>query len=297
MSEPSPKPAEPPIYAGIEPLAECYDAFLVDLWGVVHNGREVYPGVAEAMRRLRRDGKRLFLLSNAPRPSDIVLHEITRWGAREDMYDGLITSGDATIAALNERRDAFHAALGDRFHHIGPARNQPLIERIAGEETSLAKASYIVNTGLVDDETETLEDYREMLRGPAGDGMPMVCANPDLVVMRGEETVLCAGALADFYEQLGGPVARHGKPHASVFDAACARLGIAERRRIAMIGDTFHTDIAGGLNAGMDAIWVAGGIHMNEVGYHAGEELDEPRLRAFLSRKQPTPTAIIGRMI
>jgi HAD superfamily hydrolase (TIGR01459 family) len=131
----------------------------------------------------------------------------------------------------------------------------------------------------------------------AAAGLPMVCANPDLVVMRGAGTKLCAGALADFYEELGGPVARHGKPYGSVFDRAFQRLGISDRSRVAMIGDTFHTDIAGGLNAGCDAIWVAGGIHAPEVGYRIDGPLDREKIAALLAIKQPTPTAVIGRFI
>ncbi|MDP6346097.1 MAG: TIGR01459 family HAD-type hydrolase [Alphaproteobacteria bacterium] len=250
------------ILPGLAGVADRYDLFICDLWGVVHNGHAPYGGVVDCLKRLRQAGRRIIFLSNAPRPSVNVALELPRVGVDPDMYDDLVTSGDATIDAV--RRAAGTGAAPTCFH-LGPARSQPTVDACGGREVPLAEAEMILCTGLFDDETEAPEDYRELLSEPAARGVPMICANPDVVVIRGDRRIPCAGAVADFYETLGGQVRRYGKPHAAIFDTVFARAPDIPRRRAVMIGDGLHTDVGGARRAGIDVIWVAGGIHADEV--------------------------------
>jgi len=283
---------------GVAEIAARYNIFICDLWGVVHDGEALYPGVADCLRRLRAGGARVAFLSNAPRPSPTVARDLARLGVTEDMADALVTSGDATHEALSRRTDPWHAALGRRFFHLGPPRCQPTVDGI-DEEVALESADFIVCTGLFDDEHEQPEDYRTMLQPAAARGLPLICANPDRIVMRGARMVPCAGAVADLYAELGGPVRHHGKPYGSVYKMVFDRLGAAGQGNGAaavMVGDSFHTDLEGARNAGIDSIWIAGGVHAEEIGFHPDQPLDAARIAEALARAGEQPTAVMGRL-
>ena len=267
-----------------------YDAVLCDLWGCVHDGRKPYPGALDCLRRIRGDGRTVLFLSNAPRPDWAVRRQLGGFGVASDCYDHVISSGDATIEALNRRDDPWHAALGRRYYHLGPERSLGLMQALDGETVPFEEAEVIVNTGLVDDDIETVEDYQPFLRHALARGLPMVCANPDLVVMRGDRTIYCAGALAEAYEAMGGEVRRHGKPYESVFRMAFERLGAPDLSRLLMVGDGFLTDIAGAANVGIDSLWIAAGIHGPEVGYVPGRPLEPERVRAACAAAGQYPT-------
>ena len=255
------------VYPGLAALAERYDGLIVDLWGVIHDGREVYPGVFDCLDRLRRGGRQVVLLSNAPRRATRVMAALGGMGIGSDHVDGLVTSGDVTLMALRRRGDAWHAALGHCFLHLGPARDWGLLQGTGHREVGgLEEADFILLSGLYDDESETAEDYRELLLEALRRGLPMICANPDLNVMRGPRLVPCAGSLAAAYEELGGQVRYHGKPHLSAYDLAVERLGGLARSRILVVGDSLRTDIAGAAGAGIDALFVSGGLHADEFG-------------------------------
>ncbi len=283
------------LLSGVADVAARYDVFICDLWGVVHNGERLYPGVADCLQRLRERGARIAFLSNAPRPSPVVARDLAKIGVTDGMADVLVTSGDATHEALSRRDDPWHAALGRRFFHLGPPRCQPTIEGI-GEEVELDAAEFIVCTGLFDDESEQPEDYRALLAPAAARGLPLICANPDRIVMRGERMIPCAGAVADLYAELGGPVRHHGKPYASVFERVFERLEVTDRSRVVMIGDGFHTDIEGANNLGLDSIWVAGGVHADEVGYRPEAPLDAARIASALAAAGTRPTAVMAQL-
>ncbi|MDP6706159.1 MAG: TIGR01459 family HAD-type hydrolase [Alphaproteobacteria bacterium] len=286
----------PPVIAGFSEIRERYDAAFVDLWGTVHNGVRPYPGVLDCLARMRDGGLRVLLLTNAARLHSAVARQLEGLGVPADCADGIVTAGDVTVQALNEAEDAWHARLGTRFYHLGNERSASALEEVEGESVALADADYVLLTGLVDDSTETVEDYGELLARIRARALPMVCANPDRVVVRGERTIFCAGALADAYEALGGEVRRHGKPFESIFRRALARLdGIAGERTV-MIGDSFSTDIAGAVGVGIDSLWLAGGIHAAEVGYSEGVPLDPVRLAGVLDRAPALPTLIAPRL-
>ena len=252
---------------GFAPLAEDYDGFIVDLWGVVHDGIAPYPGAIDCLHRLRAAGKRVVLLSNAPRRAERVQEGLRAMGLPDDAYAGILTSGEACRRALIERSDPWFAALGRRVLHLGPLKDRNLIE---GCDLHLAddadSADFVLNTGPDDDSPEVgTEPYMPLLRGCAVLDLPMLCANPDLEIVRGGLRILCAGTLARLYEQLGGRTRAIGKPHPEVYATVRAMLGL-ERARILAVGDALATDIAGAQAAGIASAWVLGGIHAEFIG-------------------------------
>ncbi|WP_372616861.1 TIGR01459 family HAD-type hydrolase [Falsiroseomonas sp.] len=246
------------ILDGIAPLAERYDGFVLDLWGVVHNGREPYPGVAAALGELKRRGKRIAFLSNAPRRSHVVETLLTGMGLDRALWDATITSGELAWRLLGEAH-----GYGRRALHIGPERDLSVVEsREIALVADPAGAEWVLNTGPDPERGNgAVEPYRPMLEACAARGLPMLCVNPDRHVMVGESRVICAGALADLYLTLGGPVAREiGKPDAAVYAPVLEALGIADRARVVAIGDSPHTDLAGAQAAGLDAVWALTGL-------------------------------------
>jgi HAD superfamily hydrolase (TIGR01459 family) len=255
-----PPPMSPPVViAGLSQVAAAYDALLCDVWGVVHNGRERFAPACEALARFRAERGPVVLISNAPRPASDVLPQLDALGVPRAAWSAVITSGDATRALLAAR------APGPAWA-IGPARDAPLYEGLGLAFAAADEAAFIACTGPVDDTVETPEDYRERLVAGASRGLVMICANPDRVVQRGDRLVYCGGALADLYAELGGAVVMAGKPHAPIYalalERASAELGQPlARERVLSIGDGIATDLVGAAAQGIDAMFVAQGIH------------------------------------
>ncbi|WP_207483987.1 TIGR01459 family HAD-type hydrolase [Arenibaculum pallidiluteum] len=280
---------------GMAALADRYDGFILDLWGVLHDGSQPYPGVLDCLDRLRAAGKRVCLLSNAPRRTAGVVEKLSAMGIGAGHYDHLMTSGEAAHDALRDRDDAFHRDLGRRFLHVGPPRDADVYEGLDLVRVDAPEdAEFVLNTG-IDDFDEALDDYAPLLARCAGLGLPMVCANPDLVVYSGDTLVICAGELARHYETLGGRVAYHGKPHAPVYARCLRLLGLPDRGRILAVGDSLRTDIAGANAAGIDGALVTGGIHREELGTAWGEHPEIGRLRAMVAASGHRPHAAVPR--
>lgn len=279
--------------AGVKALAPRYDGFILDLWGVIHDGVAPMPGAIDCLRALVNGGKRIALLSNAPRRADDVVRRITRIGVPEDAYHHVMSSGEEAWQALSRREDRFYATLGRRCLHVCSDRDLEIRDGLGLEFVADPEAAdFILNTGPAEWE-DTIEDYVPVLRRGLARDLPMICANPDLVVMHGEKLALCAGALAQWYEQQGGRVRWHGKPHPSVYDTCLGLLGIAERSRILAVGDSLRTDIAGAAGAGLDSLFVVGGIHAAEFGLTAGRVPDQDRIEAALGATLRPPVAMI----
>jgi HAD superfamily hydrolase (TIGR01459 family) len=267
----------PAIVSGLSEIADRYDAILCDVWGVIHNGRESFPEACEALVRFGQARGPVVLISNVPRPSRFVLSQLEELKVPRAAWSGFVASGDATFAELVKR------APGPAWA-IGPARDGGLYEGSGVNLTEVPEhAAFISCTGLFDDDTETPEDYRERLQVCAGRGLEMICANPDLVVQRGDQMIWCAGALADLYQQLGGKVLMAGKPFAPIYDMTYAEIDRLAGRpvakdRLLAIGDGVRTDVAGANNQGLDLLFVAGGIHAAELagpdGAMAAERVD-----------------------
>lgn len=247
--------------SGFGPLSANYDGFIVDLWGVVHDGVKPYPGVLDCLARLKEAGKRVVFLSNAPRRADKIAEALADMGITREFYDAIMSSGEAVYQALRDRTDEF-AALGDTLYHLGPPRDRGVFDTLPlREANSPAAANFILNTG--PDDILGPQDpsvYQPVLDEGLKHNKPMVCANPDLEVIRDGQRIICAGLLAEIYESAGGKVIQRGKPDPAIYGPTLALLG-TERRRTLAVGDSLRTDMAGAKAAGIDACWVLSGIH------------------------------------
>jgi len=238
---------------GLFALAGRYDVLLCDVWGVVHNGREAFPGPCATLARWRGEQGPVILVSNSPRPCAEVAEQLDALGVPRDAWSALVTSGDATRALLAAR------APGPAYA-IGPARDAPLYEGLGLEFAPLDRAAFISCTGPFDDEMEAPEDYRAQFEAGIARGLAMICANPDKVVQRGERLIYCGGALAELYQAMGGEVVMAGKPHPPIYAASLARAAEVaghriDRRRV----------LVGAAAQDLDAIFIAGGIHAAET--------------------------------
>jgi HAD superfamily hydrolase (TIGR01459 family) len=245
-------------------LAGDYDAVLSDVWGVIHNGVAATPAACDALIRFREKGGTVILITNAPRPGVVVTKFLDKLNVPRNAYDGIVSSGDVTRAAMAARP-------GKAVFHIGPERDLPIFDGLGLRFVPLEQADYVVCTGLRDDETETPETYRGELGELRRRGMFMLCGNPDLVVERGDKLVFCAGAIADLYGTLGGEVLYAGKPHRPIYDQALERVaglrgGPAPLKRVLAIGDSVRTDLKGATDRGIDCLFVTAGIHAEELG-------------------------------
>jgi HAD superfamily hydrolase (TIGR01459 family) len=278
---------------GLGEIAEGYDGFILDLWGVLHDGTAPFPGVIDALGRLKAAGKRLAVLSNAPRRAALVEARMNEIGLRRGLYDHVHSSGEETWQHLRRRDEPFYAALGQRCYHMGPARDDNMLEGIGLERVAdIDDAEFILNTG-PSDWDETVAQHEPLLRAARARDLPMVCANPDLVVVHQGRRAICAGAVAQRYEALGGRVRWHGKPFRPVYETCFAALGISDRRRIIAVGDSLRTDIAGANAAGIDSVLVTGGIHAEEFGL-AGGQPDLDRLIEAVAASGHKPDAVIA---
>lgn len=253
--------------AGFAPLASEYDGFILDLWGVIHDGVAPYPGAAECLAALRAAGKRVVMLSNAPRRAGAIQGQLRKMGIAASEFDGVMTSGEATYLMLRDRPDPWYRALGRAVFHLGPERDRNVLHGLGLEVCDTPDgAGFLLNTG-PDDHLNPTDPaaYDGVLRDCAARGLPMICANPDLEVIRGGVRVVCAGTLAVRYVAMGGEVRSLGKPDPAIYAPVLAMLGVP-RSRVLAVGDALRTDIAGAAAVGVDACWVLGGLH----GAHRG---------------------------
>lgn len=255
--------AAPPLLHGLSAIAGRYDGVICDVWGVVHNGVAGSPAAIDALRRFRASRGPVVLLSNAPRPPIGVETQFDRLGIPRDFYDAVVTSGGAARADLEARTKSTRTL---KIFYLGPNRDSPLLEGLNVALADVEEADVVLCTGPFQDETEKPEDYRELLERFKARRLPFLCANPDIVVQRGDKLIYCAGALARFYEQLGGEAIYYGKPHAPVFEMALGELNARKPVKTPLvIGDGLETDILGANRMGFAALFVAGGIHGAEL--------------------------------
>ncbi|HEY7971912.1 MAG: TIGR01459 family HAD-type hydrolase [Xanthobacteraceae bacterium] len=274
-----------------ETLADRYDVVLCDVWGVVHNSIVAFPEAADALARFRQKGGAVVLITNAPRPGDVVLRQLDRLGMLRASYDGIVASGDVTRAIVAQR--------GGAIYHLGPERDLPLFEGLDVAFAPIERADFSVCSGLFNDEGETPDDYRDLLAAMRARNLFMLCANPDLVVERGHKLLYCAGALADIYHSLGGEVLYAGKPYAPIYEEALAKAqaalgGPVKRARVLAIGDSIRTDLKGALAFGIDCLFVTRGIHSEELG--ARENPDAAALAGIFKNAGIAPTAVTHRL-
>ncbi len=287
------------LIASLAEVARGYDALYCDLWGCLHDGRAAFPDAVAALRAFRAGGGRVVLLTNSPRPKPAVVRQLDRLSVPRDCWDEIATSGDAAQAALAS------GSFGRRVWHLGPETDLAFFTETAPDialadrvtRVGLAEAEGIVCTGLFDDLTETPEDYRARLMLARQRDLPLLCANPDIVVDMGDRRIWCAGALAALYADLGGRAFYFGKPHPPIYDLAARRLeqiagGSADPARILAIGDGAATDLAGAAGERIDALFVTGGLAAPDLGRApAAEAID-----AWLAARGAQATYAIHRL-
>lgn len=273
-------------------IAPGYDVLLCDVWGVVHNGVIAFSEAGAALTRFRAGGGTVVLITNAPRPGASVLRILDRLGVPAGAYDAITSSGDVTRGIVEGRQ-------GERVFHLGPERDLPIFAGLDVAFAPIERADYVVCSGLFDDTTETPESYRDMLAAMRERNLFMVCANPDIVVERGETLVYCAGALADLYAALGGEVLYCGKPHAPIYAAALAKAAACRGAptppdRVLAIGDSVRTDLKGAAAFGLDCLFVTGGIHAEELGGRDAPDLSA--LDGIFAAAGVAPKAVTRRL-
>lgn len=280
----------PALISGLSALADRYDVLLSDVWGVIHNGRESFPAACEALARWRAERGPVILISNSPRPSSAVHQQLDELGVPREAWSAFVSSGDATRILLSGR------APGPAWA-IGPDRDFVLYEGLDLAFTGPDEAAFISCTGPVDDDVEGPDDYEERFKATIARGLPMICANPDIVVQRGDKLIYCGGALAQRYEQLGGQVIMAGKPHAPIYDLCLGEAQVLlgkhiDRSRVLCIGDAVATDAKGANDQGLDVLFVASGIHGAET---IGEDgLDASAVERLLAKDGARATYAIA---
>jgi len=286
-----------PFIDGLRVLADRYDAFVIDLWGVMHDGITAFPDAVACLEVLKEQGKKTIILSNAPRRAEAVAQRNEELGIRRDLCDVIMSSGEVAWRHLADRSDPWYRQLGHTCYHLGPDRDHGMRDGLDYDFTEdLQKAEFVLLTGALSQE-DRVEDYDDLLDAAVARRLPMVCANPDLEVIRGGKREICAGAIALSYENKGGEVRYHGKPHQDVYEVCLSALGGVAPDRVAGIGDSFRTDIAGALASGMGAIFVVGGIHEDELGVYADKQALGEQVTRLGQEAKAVPQAALQRLI
>jgi HAD superfamily hydrolase (TIGR01459 family) len=287
--------AVPPVVAVLAPIASRYDVFLCDVWGVVHNGLAAFPAANDALTRARQAGVTVIMISNAPRPGAVVKKQITRYGVPASAYDDVIASGDVTRGELAARP-------GARIFHLGAERDLPNYEGLDVTLVDLDHADLVVCTGPFHDETETPDDYRDLMARIRARDLLLICANPDIVVERGNQLVWCAGALAAIYDELGGKTLYAGKPYAPIYEMCLARAAALRgrevpRSRVLAIGDGLKTDLLGAARQKIDCLFVTRGIHAADLGLDDTGSMDGEKLARAFAETGAAPVAIMHELV
>lgn len=270
---------------GLATVADKYDLFIVDQWGVLHNGEAPHVGAVDVLRALRKAGKTITILSNSGKRLSVTMERMAAMGFTDDLYDHCVTSGEEVWQALDDGTDPFYAALGSRCYLFTWAGDKRLMKGLSLlEADDVEDADFILNTGTPDGLSD-LESLEPLLRRAAALDLPMVCANPDFVSKAPDGTLaICPGMIARRYEELGGRADYRGKPHAPVY-RKCFELTPDHGPALA-IGDSLFHDIGGANNAGIDSLLITSGIHADDL-----SDLSDPAaVAALCDREGQHPT-------
>lgn len=279
-------------YNNISQIVNNYDAFLIDLWGVIHDGSDPYPGVHNTLRKLQEAGKQVLFLSNAPRRVSMAVASLERMKIDKSLYNYALTSGEVTRDYIISGEHGY----GKNYFIIGPVRDNNLLDGTEYKMVDeISKADFIVVTGF-DNDDSTMDEAQPFLDEAIKYNLPLLCANPDFLVIRqAGNLVLCAGVIADAYAKMGGKVQQFGKPYGDVYKRALVMLG--NPKSVAVIGDNLDTDILGGNDAGLDSYLIAGGVLSGRLGIKTGQMPDAKKLKEVCDEENITPTAVIPAFI
>ena len=285
----------PSVITGLAQILPRYDLLLCDVWGVVHNGISAFPKANDALTHARNSGVTVIMISNAPRPGPVVAKQIGNYGVPASAFDAVVASGDVT-------RDELMARPGAKVFHLGPKRDLPNYEGLDIRLADFEEADLVVCTGPFNDETDTPDDYRDVMGRMKARGLLLICANPDIVVERGDRLVWCAGALAAIYDELGGKTIYAGKPHAPIYQmslnrAAALRGKEIDRARVLVIGDGLRTDIKGAVDQGFDSLFIARGIHAADLEIGPDGLPNAARLTKIFAEVKAFPTGVMRELV
>lgn len=287
-------PPDIPLIGGLNEVADRFDIYLLDLWGLVHDGEVLYPGVMKCLKTLRDQKKRVVFLSNSPNRARSVADKLAGFGIGPELYEAIVTAGEVTHILLRDAKDPAFQSLGRCVYDIDRTSMAGLLDglpdRVRVDDPD--RADFLLATVVNSPFEDPLDFYDDVLRASADKSLPLLCANPDRVVIVGESMYFCPGAVAERYESMGGRVIRIGKPYGHVYDHALALLGHPDRTRVVGIGDSLATDISGAHGAGLPGIFNLTGIHWNEVRTHARP--DPEKLRALLATHPHRPDFVIA---
>jgi len=281
--------------SGVHEIVDNYDGFVLDLFGVTHDGKTPYPGVLECLKKIKEKGKKIIFLSNAPRRSWVVKDRISGMGITPDYYDEVISSGEETHENLKSSKDPFYEKLGRKCYHIGTEKDASLFEdQDLIRVSDINEVDFILASDLpkADDHPD---NWKPILLEALKRGLPMVCANPDHIVHIVGKAQYCAGALAHLYEELGGEVKYHGKPYPSIYDFV--RDHFPKNAKLLAVGDSFLTDVAGAHQAHMDIAFVGGGIHSDDLEVRYGELPSKAAMEKLCEENSLSPTYILPGLI
>lgn len=281
----------------ISELSDSYEYFIFDIWGVIHDGSELYPGVVEAISHLRQKNKKICFLSNAPRRASKVAEVLKKLGIAENLYDFIITSGEANYLDLKKNQENGFKNFGKNYLYIGPNKDLGLLDGLNYNMVSEAKnADFVLATGF-DNDNSTINEKLPQIIDAKNFNLPLICVNPDLIVVRqsGHE-VLCAGVIAKEYEKMGGKVFYYGKPYESVYKIVCEIFKLPNNGQVLAIGDAMETDIKGATNAKIDCALVTGGILSNILQVKYGQIADKNKLEVICKSYNLFPQFVIPRI-
>ena len=277
-----------PVLDGLGTVADQYDLFIIDQWGVLHDGVNPHEGAVDVLRRLRSAGKTITILSNSSKRWSVTTERMADMGFTSDLYDHCVTSGEEVWRALHDRNEPFYKALGERCYMFTWEGDKSMIDDLPlVEADGVEDADFILNSGTPSDSTGP-DSLHLILQRAAVRDLPMICTNPDFVSKGPDgELSLCPGTTARQYLELGGRVDYRGKPHAPVYQK-CFALTPGHVSALA-IGDSLYHDIGGANNAGIDSLFISSGIHAEELSNIS----DPAALGALFAREGQSPTYVM----
>lgn len=292
-------------YSNLSQVIDKYDVLLVDLWGVIHDGVEAYPGVHLALESLNAAGKKVVFLSNAPRRAFMAIEGLRNVGVDDGLYDAVVTSGEVLVRSVGglsfivyRNNDQLQTTNHKRYIIIGPERDSSLMDGAGYTRVMAVKdADFMVVTGF-DEDNSTLAEKQPYLDEAIKYNLPLICANPDLVVVRKNGArSLCAGVIAEKYTEMGGKVLQFGKPYKQVYEYAMQLAGNPDRGRVAAIGDSLITDVKGANDFGIDSYFIAGGIYGEELGIKHGQLPNQAKLKALCDSINIYPKGVLPEFV
>lgn len=281
--------------SGIRELADHYQYFIFDVWGVIHDGSAAYPNVVENIKYLRTQNKKICFLSNAPRRSFKVASVLQKFGITPDLYDFILTSGEATYLDFKKNQENGFEDFGKNYFYIGPEKDIDLLQGLNYKMVEdPAPANIAITTGFDHDDSILTEKMPQIIEVKKYN-LPLICVNPDMIVIKqGGKEIICAGALAQEYKKMQGQVIYYGKPFASVYKMVCELFNNFDLTKMLAIGDGMETDIKGAVDYGIDSALITGGILSNILNVKYGQTADKNKLEIVCKNYQIYPTFVLS---